>query len=100
MIYFRKLLEQHPDDPLLEVYWGRDAIGPRFMRLVAGDFLSNLRRGDLVTAARAWTNVLEVAASLKRRTRRRLRMVSPLISILFRMRFVSVPKLLLRYAIH
>jgi glycosyltransferase involved in cell wall biosynthesis len=100
MIYFRKLLEQHPDDPLLEVYWGRDAIGPRFMRLVAGDFLSNLRRGDLVTAERAWTNVLEVAASMRRRTRRRLRIVSPLISILFRMRFVIVPKLLLRYAIY
>lgn len=100
MIYFRKLLELYPDDPGVETYWARDIIGPRFMRLVAGGFLASLCRGDLPAAEKAWGDVLEVATASRRRVRRRVAVVSPFVSFLFRKRFVAVPKLLLRYAIH
>jgi glycosyltransferase involved in cell wall biosynthesis len=100
MIYFRKLLEQYPDDPDLDAYWARDAIAPRFLRLVAVAFLSSLRHGNLPAAKQAWPNVLEVGAVARRRTRRRLKVLAPLISVLFRMHCVSIPTLLLRYAIH
>ena len=100
MVYFRKLLEAYPDDPTLDFYWRRDVIAPRFMRLVAGNFLSNLRRRDFAAAEALWGDVMEVAAAAKPRVRWRVAAVAPIVSFLFRRRFAAVPKLLLRYAVH
>ena len=37
LIYFN--IEAYPDDPAFGVWWSRDVIGPRFMRIVFNEFV-------------------------------------------------------------
>jgi glycosyltransferase involved in cell wall biosynthesis len=98
MIYFRKHLELHPYDPAFELHWGRDIIGPRFMRLAHNDFVKATRSRDLTEIERAWADVEEIAPVMKIGTRRRVRLISPMVRFLYRNRLYRRARLLARYA--
>lgn len=98
MIYFRKHLELHPYDPAFELHWGRDIIGPRFMRLAHNDFVKATRSRDLAEIERAWADVEEIAPVMKIGTRRRVRLISPMVRFLYRNRLYRRARLLARYA--
>ena len=99
MIYFKKQLELYPDVPILELSWSRDVIGPRFMRLAHNDFVRATRARDLTTIERAWADVEEIAPVMKRGTRRRVRLVSPIVRFLYRNRLYRRARRLAQYAI-
>jgi glycosyltransferase involved in cell wall biosynthesis len=99
MIYFRKLIEACPDEPLLNVYYTRDVIGPRFLALVTLDFLQASRVGDGERMRRSWADVREVAGVCRPRIQRRLRRVSWAIERLYATRFTGIARLLLRRAV-
>jgi glycosyltransferase involved in cell wall biosynthesis len=98
MIYFKKHLELYPDDPALDLHWSRDAIGPRFMRLFYNDFVKATRSRDLAKIERAWADVEEIAPVMKIGTRRRVRLISPMVRFLCRNRLYRRARLLARYA--
>jgi len=99
MIYFKKQLELYPDVPILELSWSRDVIGPRFMRLAHNDFVRATRARDLTTIEGAWADVEEIAPVMKRGTRRRVRLVSPIVRFLYRNRLYRRARRLAQYAI-
>ena len=98
MIYFKKHLELHPYDPAFELHWGRDIIGPRFMRLAHNDFDIATRSRDLAKIERAWADVETIAPVLKTGTRRRVQLISPMVRFLYRNRLYRRARLLARYA--
>jgi glycosyltransferase involved in cell wall biosynthesis len=61
MIYARKLLEMLPDDPRRGLFWGRDYIIPRFMRVLKGEYQRCRNSGDLEQAARFLAEMEEIA---------------------------------------
>jgi glycosyltransferase involved in cell wall biosynthesis len=97
MIYFRKHVELHPYDPAFKLDWGRDIIGPRFMRLVYNDFIIATRARDLAKIERAWSDVEEIAPFMKIGTRRRVRFISPMVRFLYRNRFYRRARLVASY---
>lgn len=98
MIYFRKQIELYPYDPVLILHWGRDIIGPRFMKLAHNDFVLATRSRDLEKIERAWSDVEEIAPILKTGTRRRVRLISPMVRFLYRNRLYRRARLLAGYA--
>jgi glycosyltransferase involved in cell wall biosynthesis len=44
--YFRKLVEEFPDDEFREVCFRRDLLAPRFLRLIVSDYSRNVRLGN------------------------------------------------------
>ena len=99
MIYFKKQLELFPDDPVFEISWSRDVIGPRFMLLAHNDFVKATRSRDLTNIERAWADVEGIAPIMKTRTGRRVRRLSPLIRLLYQNRLYRRARRLAQYAI-
>ena len=99
MIYFHKLVEAYPNQPRLNLYWVRDVIGPRFFGHVSADFNDASQLRDLPRMEKAWSDIKEVLPVLRRRVRRRMRLVAPLINLLYRGPFMSLARHLLRFAI-
>jgi GT2 family glycosyltransferase len=99
MIYFQKLLASYPDEPRLNLYWARDAIGPRFFQLVANEFIDGSRLRDLPRMTRAWSDVNEVLPVLAHRLRRRLSIAAPIIAVLSGGPFNTLARNLFRWAI-
>jgi glycosyltransferase involved in cell wall biosynthesis len=97
MIYFRKHIELHPYDPAIALDWGRDIIGPRFMRLAYNDFILATRAKDLAKTERAWSDVEEIAPVMKIGTRRRVRLISPIVRFLYRKRLYRRARLVASY---
>jgi glycosyltransferase involved in cell wall biosynthesis len=97
MIYFRKHIELHPYDPAIALDWGRDIIGPRFMRLAYNDFILATRAKDPVKTERAWSDVEEIAPVMKIGTRRRVRLISPMVRFLYRNRLYRRARLVASY---
>ena len=98
-IYFRKLLDQFPDDPRLDMYLARDVFGPRFLRSACNEFLAGSRAGDTVRRDFGWQEIKFIAPFVERRTRRRLKKLGPLIERLKGRQFSKLARLLLRWAI-
>ncbi len=98
MIYFRKQIEAYPYDPAFELHWARDIIGPRFMKIAHNDFIIATRSRDLAKIERAWADVEEIAPVMKIGTRRRVRLISPMVRFLYRNRLYRRARLLARYA--
>lgn len=77
-IYFNKLLELHPDDPALGVYWTRDIIAPRFMRLASGEFVRATKARDTLALKNALAEMEAFAPSMSRRAQRRMQSYAPI----------------------
>jgi glycosyltransferase involved in cell wall biosynthesis len=99
MIYYRKLVEAYPNEPTLHQFWVRDQIAPRFFRAVVADYINGSKAGDIPRMDCNWAGMQVIATELPRRTRRRFRLVAPLIDFCHRARFPSLARSLLRYAI-
>lgn len=99
MIYFRKLIETFPDEPRLNLFWGRDVIGPRFMSLVRNEFIQGSKTGDEARVAQAFADIIAIMPVMRRRTRRRFALLRPLIAASSRWPFYDLSRFLLRYAL-
>ena len=77
MIYFHKLVEAYPDDPMLNLYWARDLIGPRFFKLVRTDFIDGMRLRDHARVEQAWSDIQEILPVMRKGIRRRMKLVAP-----------------------
>jgi glycosyltransferase involved in cell wall biosynthesis len=80
--YFRKKITEHRDDAGLSVFWIRDIIGPRFMRLVLNDFIKSTKSYDSVGMKASLHDALEIARIMNSRTRRRMRRSAPVMRVL------------------
>jgi glycosyltransferase involved in cell wall biosynthesis len=98
MIYFRKLVAAYPDEPRMNMYWCRDAIGSRFFHILYCEFIDASRARDLPRMTQAWSDISEVLPVMPRRLRRRMALVSPLISMLYGGPLGSVARSLFRWA--
>ncbi|MET3352460.1 UNVERIFIED_ORG: glycosyltransferase involved in cell wall biosynthesis [Xanthobacter viscosus] len=78
-IYFHKLVEIFPDEPRIELFPTRDAIGPHFLGLLTGEFIAASRSGDKDRLLRAWDDVQQVVAVMQPKVRRRMALVHPII---------------------
>jgi glycosyltransferase involved in cell wall biosynthesis len=97
MIYFRKLIENYQDDSRLNFYWTRDAIAPRFFSNVRSEFIEGMRKHDRARMDQAWSDIQEVLPFMSKRMRRRMKLVSPLISLFCRTPFRGVTRGLLSF---
>lgn len=100
LIYFRKLIENFPNEPRLNLFWGRDFIGPRFFQIACNDFLQASKARDSEGLKRAWNDILEILPVLRKRTRVRVHMVRPLIELLYLSPLTGLARNLLRLATH
>jgi hypothetical protein len=57
MVYARKLIQRFPNNPSREIYLVRDAIAPRFFRLVASELQKAIRNGTKVQQRSALANL-------------------------------------------
>ncbi len=99
MIYFRKLIEAFPDEPRLNLFWGRDVIGPRFMGLERNEFIQGSKTGDRQRVAQAWADIVAIMPVMRRRTRRRFALLRPLIGALREGPLTGLARFLLRIAL-
>jgi glycosyltransferase involved in cell wall biosynthesis len=99
MIYFRKQVEAFPDDTVLDLMWTRDVIAPRFMKLVFTEFIQASRQRDFTKVERAWSDIKEIVPKMHHRTRKRMKIYSPIIERLNRRRMAGVARYLARRAI-
>lgn len=99
MIYFHKLIEAFPDEPRLNLYFGRDVIGPRFMRLLRSEFIEGSRQRDKARTAQAWADINTIMPAMRPRTRRRFAVLRPLIEVLYDGPFTDLARFLLRQAV-
>lgn len=83
MIYFHKLIANHPDEPRMNLHWGRDAIGPRFFNILSKEFIDASRSQDLPRLTKAWSDIQEVLPVMPRRLRRRMSVAAPIINALY-----------------
>lgn len=98
MIYFRKLINLYPDEPRLHLFWARDAIVPRFFGLVQHDFVEGLRFRDLPRVTQAWSDIQEISTFMHKSVSRRIKLVAPLMGLLYRSPFRSLTRGLLSFA--
>jgi len=99
MIYFRKLMEILPDEPNLNLYWARDAIGPRFIENLRGELIQASRRRDFTCVARCWSDLKEIFPVLRGRIRRRVKLAAPIVEWLHKTRFQGATRFLVRRAV-
>jgi glycosyltransferase involved in cell wall biosynthesis len=97
MIYFHKLVETYQDDPRMNLFWARDVIAPRFYGNVRSEFIEGLRKRDRARMLQAWRDIQEVLPFMRKRTQRRMRLVSPLISLFCRIPFSGITRGLLSF---
>ena len=98
MIYFDKLVKAHPDDPILNLHWVRDLISPRFFVTVRNDFIDGMKHQNLPRMEQAWSDIQEILPVMRKGVRRRMKLVAPLISLLYRSPFKKVTRGLLSFA--
>jgi glycosyltransferase involved in cell wall biosynthesis len=99
MIYFHKLIASYPDEPRLNLHWGRDAIGPRFFHILSCEFIDSSRLRDLPGMTKAWSDIKEVLPVMPRRIRRRMSVAAPLISLLYQGPLRSLARSIFRLAV-
>ena len=99
MIYFKKQVDMFPDDVRLNYHWARDLIGPRFFKILFYEFVDGSRAHDLPRVERAWSDMKEVLPVMRRRVRRRVGLVGPLIDRFHRGRLQSLSRQVLRLAL-
>jgi glycosyltransferase involved in cell wall biosynthesis len=97
MIYFHKLIETYQDDSRLNLYWGRDLIAPRFFSQVRSEFIDGMRKRDRARMDQAWSDIHEVLPFMRKRMRRRMKLVAPLISLFCRTPLRGVTRGLLSF---
>jgi hypothetical protein len=83
----------------MNLHWARDAIGPRFLRIVYGEFINASRLRDLPRLTKAWSDIKEVLRVMPRPVRRRMSIVAPLIDALYCGPLRSLARTLLRLSI-
>lgn len=98
MIYFRKLVETYPDDPMFNFHARKDLIGPRFFAFVLNDFFDGLRQRDMTRVEQAWRDIQEIVPFMRRGIRRRMKLVAPLIGLFYRSPFTGLARGLLKFA--
>ncbi|MFG1375973.1 glycosyltransferase family 2 protein [Xanthobacter autotrophicus] len=79
MIYFGKLVEMFPDDPLIGLFLSRDAIAPRFLGLLTSEFMVASRSGDTERLLRTWGDIQQVIPAMSPKAQRRMRRVHPIV---------------------
>jgi hypothetical protein len=99
MIYFKKLVDAFPDEPALGLWWRHNIIGPRFMEIAFHEFIRASRAGDTAALHRAWSEVKEIAPVMNRRTRQRVKRLSPLIERLSPTPLTGLARALARFAV-
>jgi glycosyltransferase involved in cell wall biosynthesis len=99
LIYFKKLLQLFPDDPDIEISWGRDVIGPRFMLTAYNEFEQATLNRDLPMLERSWSEIREIAPVMRARTRGRIGGITPIIPFLYRNHLTRFARVLVRRAI-
>jgi hypothetical protein len=100
LIYFKKQIESFPDDPAFGVYWRRNIIGPRFMRLVCNEFVKATQSRESLALATSLAHMQEIAPIMNSRTRRRMKILAPIMGVLYRWRFYGLARSLARRAVH
>jgi glycosyltransferase involved in cell wall biosynthesis len=80
--YFKKQVAEHREDPGLSVFWVRDVIGPRFMRIVLNEFIKSTKNYDPVGMKASLADAREIAPIMNGRTRRRMRRSVPVMRVL------------------
>ena len=98
LVYFKKQIAAHPDDPGLGVFWTRDIIGPGFMRLVLNEFIKSTKSRDSIGLKASLANAQEIAPVMNGRTRRRVRRSAPLMRALCQAHFYGLALSLARQA--
>ncbi len=98
IIYFQKLLESYPDDPGLDVYWGRSVIAPRFMSLARNEFVRGSRALDIPRMRQSWDDMKIIASALKWRIKARMYILEPLIKATYAGPLTGVARFLVRRA--
>lgn len=98
IIYFRKLLESYPDDPSIDLYWGRHVIAPRFMALVRHEFIRGSKTHDVQRMKQSWADIRTIAPTLRRRVRMRIRLWGPVIEATYRGPLTGIARALVRRA--
>jgi glycosyltransferase involved in cell wall biosynthesis/SAM-dependent methyltransferase len=99
MIYFRKLMEFLPDEPDLNLYWARDAFGPRFLVDLRSELIHASKMRDINRVRRCWSDLKEVFPVIKGHLRRRLKLIGPIIDFMHRTRFQSATRFVVRRAV-
>jgi glycosyltransferase involved in cell wall biosynthesis len=83
MLYFRKLLNEFPDDPRRDQYFARDFLAPRFFPAMVREYTNALRYGDRKAVRAALKNLIFVSRRHKRKARIVMAMVLPFLHIPF-----------------
>jgi hypothetical protein len=99
MIYFRKLRDDYPDEPRLNLYFARDGFGPRLLKSLYFDIIRCSREGDLAAVKQNWEDIKELTPVLKKGLRRRIGIARRLIDVLHHTRFQGTTRNLIRYAL-
>lgn len=81
MRYFRKLLDEFPDDPRRDRYFARDFLAPRFFPAVVREYTNALRYGDRAQVRDALANLKFVTRRHKLKARVVMAMVLPFLSM-------------------
>ena len=85
MIYFRKLLEEYPDDPAHGRFYAKNYLAPRFFPWMAHQYMNALRHGG----AAEFTVALQNLQFVTRRHKPRARIVMALMLPVLRWRFLA-----------
>ncbi len=98
LAYFKKQIAAHPDDPGFGVFWTRDIIGPRFMRLVLNEFIKSTKSRDSAGLKASLADAQEIAPIMNGRTRRRMRRSAPIMRALCQAHFYGWARSMARRA--
>ncbi len=99
MIYFAKLVEAHPDEPRLGLFWRRDVIAPRFAKILRNEFIDASRARDWPRVERAWEDLKIVTRHMKSSVQTRMTLLGPLIGASLVGRLPSLSRRLLRHTL-
>ena len=99
LIYFKKQIEAYPDDQAFGAYWSWDVIGPRFMRIIFNEFAKALRSRDRLALDTSLAHMQVIAPVMNSRTRRRIKLLAPIIQVLYRWHIYGLSRSLARRAV-
>jgi len=100
MVYFRKLVGLFLDKTVQNYHLTRDIIGPRFFQHARGDFLEGMKRRDKSRMDHAWSDIQEVLPLMHIKIRLRMRLVGPLVGLLYHTPFKGLTRGLLSFGTH
>jgi glycosyltransferase involved in cell wall biosynthesis len=81
MLYFRKLLDEFPDDPRRDQFFARDFLAPRFFPAFVREYTNALRYGDRKAVRAALANLAFVSRRHKRKARIVMALLLPFLYI-------------------